>query len=87
MEMYFQRARILGYRLEHGTLPDGLDDVGEQSNAVQYTRLADDVFRLSGTAGDFTLSYTSTQPEADLLQNADAIVSGISSTPGGAGSS
>ena len=87
MEMFIQRARIVGYRLEHGRLPDDLDEVGEASDVVEYTRLADDVFRLSGTAGDFTLNYTSSQPEEDLLGNADAIVAGISSTPGGAGSS
>ena len=87
MEMIVQRARIIGYRMEHGRLPTSLEEAGERSTSVEYTRLGDDVFQLSGTNGDFTLRYNSTQPEEELLGDSKAIVSGISSTPVGAGSS
>ncbi len=85
MEMFTQRAHILRYQAEYGSLPDGLDQVGGRPVGVEYTRLANGVFQLSGTAGDITVNYTSTQPEEDLLGDAIGIVSGRSSTPGGEG--
>ncbi len=87
MEMFIQRAQILLYKAENGSLPERLGQVSDTPVGFEYRRLADDVFRLSGTAGDITVSYTSTQSEEELLGDAKAIVSGISSTPGGAGSS
>ena len=85
MEMFIQLTNIQRYMLDNGTLPNGLDEVGERVDGVQYTRLADGVFQLSGKTGDITVDYTSTEPEEDLLGDARAIVSGVSATPGGAG--
>ena len=86
MEMFIQLNNIIRYRSEHGNLPSGLDDVGDRPDGVQYTRLADGVFQLSGRTGDVTVDYTSTEPVEDLLADAMGLVSGIvSSTPGGAG--
>ena len=85
MEMFIQLTKIQRYMLENGSLPARLDDVGERSDGVQYRRLGDDVFQLSGQTGDITVDYTSTEPEEQLLGDARAIVSGVSSTPGGAG--
>ncbi len=87
MEMFIQLTKIQRYMLENGRLPAGLDDVGERSNGVQYRRLGDDVFQLSGSTGDITVDYTSTEPQAELLGEARAIVSGVRSTPPGAGAS
>ena len=87
MQMTIHRARIVGYQSQYGRLPDNLDDVGETSDVVEYTRVADDVFRLIGTSGEISVDWNSTQPFEELVGDADAIVSGISSTPGGAGSS
>jgi len=87
MEMIVLRARVIGYRLEHGRLPTSLEEADERSSYVEYTRLGDDVFELSGKNGDFALTYNSTQPAEELLGDAKAIVSGISSTPVGAGAS
>ena len=87
MEMFIQFNNILRYRSEHGNLPDGLDDLGDRPDGVQYTRLADGVFQLSGRTGDVIVDYTSTEPVADLLADATAIVSGIASIPPGAGAS
>ena len=87
MEMFIQLTKIQRYMLENGSLPPGLADVGERSDGVQYRRLGDDVFQLSGQTGDITVDYTSTEPEAELLGDARAIVSGVSSTPPGAGPS
>ncbi len=87
MEMFIQFNNIIRYRSEHGNLPSGLDDVGERSDGVQYSRLGGDVFQLSGKTGDITVDYTSTEPQAELLGEARAIVSGVRSTPPGAGAS
>ena len=87
MEMFIQLTKIQRYMLENGRLPTGLDDVGERSNGVQYRRLGDDVFQLSGSTGDITVDYTSTEPQEELLGEARAIVSGVRSTPPGAGAS
>ncbi len=86
MEMFIQLNNIVRYRLEHGNLPSGLDDLGDRPEGVQYTQLADGVFQLSGRTGDVTVDYTSTEPVEDLLADAMGLVSGIvSSTPRGAG--
>ena len=85
MEMFIQFNSILRYRSEYGSLPNGLDDLGDRPEGVQYTRLADGVFQLSGRTGDVIVDYTSTEPVADLLADARAIVTGMSSTPPGAG--
>ena len=87
MEMFIQLTKIQRYMLENGSLPTGLDDVGERSDGVQYRRLGDDVFQLSGKTGDITVDYTSTEPEDELLGDARTIVSGVTSTPAGAGPS
>ena len=83
--MFIQFNSILRYRSEYGSLPNGLDDLGDRPEGVQYTRLADGVFQLSGRTGDVIVDYTSTEPVADLLADARAIVTGMSSTPPGAG--
>ena len=87
MEMFIQLNNIIRYRSEHGNLPSGLDDLGDRPEGVQYTQIADDVFQLSGRTGDVIVDYTSTEPVEDLLADARAIVTGMSSTPGGAGPS
>jgi hypothetical protein len=87
MEMFIQFNNILRYRSEHGNLPDGLDDLGDRPEGVQYTQVSGDVFQLSGRTGDVIVDYTSTEPVEDLLADARAIVTGMSSTPGGAGPS
>jgi hypothetical protein len=85
MEMFIQLTNIQRYISETGALPNGLDDLGNGPDGVQYRRLADGVFQLSGKTGDIQVDYTSTEPEEALLGDARAIVSGVSSTPGGAG--
>ena len=85
MEMFIQLTNIQRYMLETGSLPNRLDEIGERADGVQYTRLADGVFQLSGQTGDITVDYTSTEPEEALLGDAVGIVSGVPSTPGGAG--
>ena len=87
MEMFIQLTKIQRYMLENGSLPTGLDDVGERSDGVLYRRLGNDVFQLSGRTGDITVDYTSTESEEELLGDARAIVSGMTSTPAGAGPS
>ncbi len=87
MSMLIQRNNILRYVSEHGMLPSNLDQLGDRPEGVQYTRLADDIFTLSGRNGNVVVDYKSTDPAGDLEANAYAVVSGTSSTPGGAGAS
>jgi len=85
MNMLVQLNQIQQFLSEYGRLPETLDEVGERPDGVQYTRLSDDVFQLSGKSGDVSVDYTSTEPLAELAADAMAIVSGVSSTPPGAG--
>ena len=85
MNMLVQLNQIQQFLSEYGRLPETLDEVGERPDGVQYTRLSDGVFQLSGKSGDVTVDYTSTEPLAELAADAMAIVSGVSSTPSGAG--
>jgi len=87
MNMLIQRNNVLRYVSEHGMLPSNLDQLGDREDGVQYTRLGNGVFQLSGKSGDVVVDYKSTDPAGDLEANAYAVVSGTSSTPGGAGAS
>ena len=78
MEMFIQANNILRYRTENGRLPSALEEAGDSSPALQYEPLTASVFRLRGQSGDIAVSYTSTEPLADLLADAKDIVSGIS---------
>ena len=85
MNMLVQLNQIQQFLSEYGRLPETLDEVGGSPDGVEYTRLSDGVFKLSGKSGDVTVGYTSTEPLAELAADAMAIVSGVSSTPPGAG--
>ena len=85
MNMLVQFNQIQQFLSEYGRLPETLDEVGGRPDGVEYTRLSDGVFQLSGKSGDVTVDYTSTEPLAELAADAMAIVSGVSSTPPGAG--
>ena len=78
-----QLTNIQRYVAENGRLPSDLAEVGDGPAEVLYTRGAGDTFRLTGTVGDITVDFTSTEPVADLLGNAIAIVSGTVSSPSG----
>ncbi len=85
MEMYIQFNNIQRYLSEHGRLPNDLQEVGDSPDGVEYVPLAGSVFRLSGQTGDITVDFMSTEPLANLIADATAIVSGnVPSTPGGA---
>ena len=81
MNMFVQFNNIQQFLTDNGRLPEDLDEVGERPDGVQYTRLADGVFQLSGKSGNVTVDYTSSEPVDDLVADAMAIVTGMS-TPG-----
>ena len=83
MEMFMQLTNIQRYVAENGRLPSNLAEVGDGPAEVLYTRGAGDTFRLTGTVGDITVAFTSTEPVAALLGDAIAIVSGTASSPSG----
>ena len=84
MEMFMQLTNIQRYGAENGRLPSDLTEVGDGPAEVLYTRGAGDTFRLTGTVGDITVDFTSTEPVTALLGDAIAIVSGRASSPSGA---
>ncbi len=85
MNMLVQVNQIQQFVSEYGRLPENLDQVGERPDGVQYTRLSDDVYQLTGKSGDVSVDYTSTESVDELVADAMTIVSGTSATPGGAG--
>ena len=85
MNMWIQFNAIQAFVTEHGRLPEHLDEVSDRPEGVQYTRLAGDVFKLSGRNGNVIVDFTSTEPVANLVADAYAVVNGTSPTPGGAG--
>ena len=82
MEMWIQLNNIQRFMTDNGRLPGNLDEVGERPDGVQYTRLSDGVFQLSGRAGQVSVDYTSTEPVDELVADAMAIVTGTSTPPG-----
>lgn len=57
--VYLQAQRVLQYRIEHGRLPLAVQEAGEVAEGVSYTRLSDDLFRLSLVTHDGTFSFRS----------------------------
>lgn len=82
MEMWIQLNNIQRFITDNGRLPGDLDEVGERPDGVQYRRLSDGVFQLSGKAGQVSVDYTSTEPVDALVADAMAIVTGTSTPPG-----
>jgi hypothetical protein len=84
MEMFIQVNHILRYVADNGRLPDDLGEVGDNPAALQYVPLSGNAFQLIGQTADISVDFMSTDPLADLVGDAIAIVSGsVSSTPGG----
>ena len=76
MEMFMQFINIQQYVAENGRLPSDLAEVGEGPDEVLYTLEARNTFRLTGTVGEITVDFSSTEPVEALLGDAIAIVSG-----------
>ena len=76
MEMFLQFVNVQRYVSANGRLPNDLEEAGDGSDEVLYTREAGNSFRLTGRVGDITVVFTSTEPVEDLLGDAVAIVSG-----------
>jgi hypothetical protein len=82
MEMWIQFNAIQRYVTDNGRLPGNLEELGVRPDGVQYRRLPDGVFQLSGKSGDVSVDYTSTEPVDELVADAMAIVTGTSTPPG-----
>ena len=84
MGMLIQVNNIQRYVADNGHLPNDLGELGDSLVVVQYVPLGGDVFQLIGQTADISVDFTSTDPLADLIGDAIAIVSGsIPSTPEG----
>jgi len=82
IEMYVQSTRIQRYLEDNGRLPSNLDEIGEDANGLQYVVISSTEFVLSGESGGVAVSYRSTTPAADLLADAQRVVSGLTGGPG-----
>lgn len=72
--MYLQAQRIAAFNNRTGRLPDTLDEAGEPLPGVQYAKLGEDVYRLTGENRGVTLTYNSDQPPSALLGNAASLL-------------
>ena len=76
MVMLIQVNNIQRYVAENGRLPDDLGELGENPAVVRYVPLGGEVFQLIGQTADISVDFMSTDPLADLVGDAFAIVSG-----------
>ncbi|MDX1674329.1 MAG: hypothetical protein R3314_05935 [Longimicrobiales bacterium] len=60
--MYVQAQRIKTFREETGRLPETLDEAGEPLPGMQYTRLHQELYQLTGATDRITLTYRSDLP-------------------------
>ena len=81
MEMFMQFINIQRYVAENRRLPSDLAEVSEGPDEVLYTLEAGNTFRLTGTVGEITVDFSSTEPVEVLLGDAIAIVSGGGESP------
>jgi len=82
MNMLIQVTQIQQFRSDYGRLPVNLDELGDRPDGVQYTRLSDGTFQLSGKSGDVIVDWESTESVDELVDAESlAIVRGVPSTP------
>lgn len=67
LAMYMQIQRVEAYRLQHGELPQALEDAGSTVPGVEYLRQGSSQYQLVGTAGDQAVVYDSTESAADFV--------------------
>lgn len=70
MDMWVQATRAFAYEQENGRLPASAEAAGEAIEGVTYELVSPEVFRLVGQGQDFSLTWQSTQTEAELLGDA-----------------
>jgi hypothetical protein len=65
--LYLQAQRVVQYRIDHGRLPQSIQDVDEVVEGVSYTRLSDDLFRLSLVTADGSFTFRSDDSPESFL--------------------
>ena len=68
--MYLQARRIEAFRNETGRYPDALEEVGPPLPGMQYTRLQEGLYQLTGSTDRLTLTYRSDLPLDDFGSSA-----------------
>ena len=74
LNMYLQAMRIERFRTAEGRLPESLAEVGDSIGDIQYHRVSNLTYRLSGSSDNMVLGYTSSDPLEDLLSDAMAVI-------------
>jgi len=67
VELYLHASALNDHLATNGRLPSTLDEVSTPESAVQYQRLGDSTWVLSGTEGSAALTLRSTDPLAQFL--------------------
>lgn len=65
--VYVQAQRIRAFHQETGRLPETLDEAGEPLPGMQYTRLHEDLYQLTGATDRVTLTYRSDLPLDEFI--------------------
>ncbi len=72
--MYVQAQRIKAFRMEHGRLPERLEEAGPPLPGMRYTVLHADLYQLTGETDRVTLTYRSDLPLQEFVgSGADVI--------------
>ncbi len=74
LNLYLQAMRIEGFRVDEGRLPESLVEVGDPIDNIDYQRIDEQTYHLSGTSDNMVLGFTSTEPLETLLSDAMVVI-------------
>jgi hypothetical protein len=76
LNLYLQAMRIERFRTAEGRLPASLVEAGDPISNIEYQRMDEGTYHLSGTSDNMVLGFTSTEPLETLLTDAMAVIRG-----------
>lgn len=74
LNLYLQAMRIERFRTAEGRLPESLAEAGDPIENIDYQRLTQQTYLLSGSSDNMVLGFTSTEPVETLLSDAMVVI-------------
>ena len=74
LNIYLQAMRIERFRTEEGRLPESLIEAGDPIDNIEYQRVGEQDYHLSGTSDNMVLGFSSTEPPETLLSDAMVVI-------------